>query len=100
MKKKRTAQPRSKKAPLRGKSTKSKDNAAKDTSRKGMAIETMGKLILAVVSLIVLWVILNAIAPEIGGAVVNLAKGLICALCRELLGAWKNIFSFCWGCPT
>jgi len=99
MRKKRTAQSKNK-TRIKSKPKRSKDKAAKDRARKGMAIETMGKLILAVVALIVLWVILNAIAPEIGGAVVKLAKGLICSLCRELLGAWKNIFSFCWGCPT
>lgn len=69
-------------------------------TRKGvsMAIEGVGYLLLAVIALIILWIFLQMLAPDLKIAIVKFTKALICTLCKEILGWWKGIFPFCWGC--
>lgn len=69
----------------------------KNRGSKGIAIETVGYLLLAVVALILLWVFLNKSTPHIITAVNNIVSGMMCYLCKMMNWA-KHIMPFCWGC--
>lgn len=66
--------------------------------RRGMATETVGLLVITVAALILLWILFQKLAPDLTDLIANIARGLICGLCNELLGAWKHMVIFCWGC--
>lgn len=78
------------------KTEKGKTGTAK--SRGDMAIEGIGYLLLAVIALIILWIFLSKIAPDLKTAIVKYTNSLVCMLCEEILGTFQKIFPFCWRC--
>ena len=65
--------------------------------RKGMALETVGYLILAVIGLIMIWIFFMAIAPSISTIVLRLANDMKCAICN-MMGAFKHMMGSCGNC--
>jgi|GEM_PF-5132371 hypothetical protein len=64
---------------------------------KGMAMETVGYLVLAVVALILLWVFLSSIAPDISNAIAGFAGEILCKICKEMVGGISLIVcTQCW----
>lgn len=64
---------------------------------KGMAIETVGYLVLAVLALILLFVFFSNIVPFIKDAVESIIIGIKCWFCN-ILDWGKYLVPFCWGC--
>jgi hypothetical protein len=62
--------------------------------RKGIALTTVGYLVLAIIALVVLWIFLWNITPEISNIVDQIITGIICKICSAL--SPLDIFSqFC-----
>lgn len=64
---------------------------------KGMAIETVIYLALAVISLIVLWMFFSSIAPPITAAIVNLINDVKCSIC-DMIGVLDKFVGQCGNC--
>jgi len=75
-----------------------KKNIGPSISRKGIAIETIGYLVLAVIALVLLWVLLLKLAPHITDMVTAIVNGIRCYICNKILGLGKWVVGFCWGC--
>ncbi len=67
--------------------------------RKGIAIETIVYLVLAIVGLIVLWVFLSGLAPVIKTTVEEIVKGIGCKICEIFGVAGWVLSAFCRNCP-
>jgi hypothetical protein len=66
--------------------------------RKGLAIETIVYIVVAIVGLIILWIVLSKLAPAITSTTENIVRGLGCEICN-MLGTLGWIFSgFCRSC--
>ena len=79
---------------------KESNNVTDRAASKGIAIETIGYLILAVIALIVLWIFLSKMMPIVTDTVNNIIHGLVCQICN-IFGWLKNIIAvvgICSGC--
>ena len=69
-------------------------------TEKGMALETVGYLVLAIIALIVLWIFLSEMAPAITSVVEDIVKGIACEVCNILGPIGWLVSGVCRGCPT
>jgi uncharacterized membrane protein YkgB len=68
---------------------------------KGIAVETIGYLVLAIVALILIWIFLSKLAPYVTDAIYDVINGFVCYMCDSILGWWKGaaqLVGFCGGC--
>jgi hypothetical protein len=67
-------------------------------NRKGLAIETVVLIVLAIVGLVIIWIFLSKVTPAITSMAEDIIKGIACQICNAL-GLLKYLVGgVCWGC--